>query len=248
MTYPFIKPKYYYSLAKDLFKFIKQPLSADVNTKSVKNKVHDTIGLFFIKILFSITVASIISLFYEPENLTNISMSERFSPLILLFVGGIILPTLEEVFFRLSLKFKPIYLAVSSGVCSYYILTKLIFSTKLSMIDESFIYRVSIAILVIIFVFFIANKKAISASLSIFWKNNFRYIYYASCITFAWMHILNFELNFTNLLLLPILTLPQLFSATIAGYTRIAFGFKYPLFVHMATNLLFIALSFIPFD
>jgi hypothetical protein len=47
-------------------------------------------------------------------------------------------------------------------------------------------------------------------------------------MSFAWLHIFNFEMNLTNILWLPILTLPQLFSATIAGYTRVAFLISIP--------------------
>jgi len=114
------------------------------------------------------------------------------------------------------------------------------------MVDETFWYRVLIGIFLMMIMYVIVRRKRIKTILSDFWKHNFKLIYYLSCIGFAWMHIFNFELNTTNLLLLPILTLPQLFSATIAGYTRIAFGFRYPLLLHMATNLLVLSLSFIP--
>lgn len=99
-----------------------------------------------------------------------------------------------------------------------------------------------------IIVYIISNRNSIKSKLGVFWGQHFRWIYYLSCIGFAWLHIFNFELNTTNLLLLPILTLPQLFSATIAGYTRIAFGFRYPLVVHMATNFIFTLLAFLPLD
>tara|TARA_B100000959_G_C14760293_1_gene533047 strand:- start:37 stop:783 length:747 start_codon:yes stop_codon:yes gene_type:complete len=248
MNYPLIKPKYYLSLLRDLLGFIKRPYGEPVTVKTVKNKTYDTIGLFIIKICFSITVASLLQFVYEPKNLTSASMSDRFSPLMLLLVGGIILPAFEEITFRLSLKFKPIYFALTSGTFTYYILTKAVFKTKLSLVDETFIIRILIAIIIMALTYVIIRREEIKMSLDQFWHHNFRFIYYFSCLSFAWCHIFNFELNLTNLLLLPIITLPQLFSATIAGYTRIEFGFRYPLFVHMATNILFTLLSFIPLD
>jgi len=75
-------------------------------------------------------VGSLLDLVYKPKNLTSVSMSERFEPLLLLLVGGIILPMFEEIAFRLSLKFKPIYLALTAGTFTYYILTKAVFKTK----------------------------------------------------------------------------------------------------------------------
>ncbi|MDF2159106.1 hypothetical protein [Algoriphagus sp. CAU 1675] len=160
-----------------------------------------------------------------------------------LVVGGMFLPFLEEINFRLSLLFKPIYLSLTSAGLTYYLVTKLVYSTKLSMVDESFFQRLISALLVGFVAFIIVSYKPIKNYLIRFWAENFRFIYYASCVLFAWLHIFNFKLTLLNVLLLPILTLPQLFSATIAGYTRVAFGFQYPLLVHMATNTLFISLS-----
>lgn len=246
VSYPLIKPKYYKSLLMDLLNFIRRPINKQSIEKSTKHKIYDTVGLFFIKLVFSITVASLLQLAYEPENQTSVSMSERFSPLVLLLVGGIILPIFEEITFRLSLKFRPLYLALTIGTFTYYIITKAVFKSRLSMIDDTFWYRVTTGVIMLSIVYLISIRRPIRQALQQFWKRQFKWIYYLSCISFAWLHIFNFELNVTNLLLLPILTLPQLFSATIAGYTRVAFGFKYPLLIHMATNTLFLSLTFLP--
>ncbi|WP_426430168.1 hypothetical protein ACPX19_11600 [Winogradskyella sp. HB-48] len=247
-SYPLIKPKYYKSLLIDLVNFIKLPTVKPSVEKSTAHKVYDTIGLFFIKVIFSITVASFLQVIYDPKNLTSTSMAERFTPLLLLLVGGIILPLFEEITFRLSLKFNPIYFALTSGTFTYYILTKAVFKSRLSLVDETFWYRVIPAIILLMIIFLFSSTKPIKMMLQNFWQRHFKMIYYFSCISFAWLHIFNFELNLTNLLWLPILTLPQLFSATIAGYTRIAFGFQYPLLIHMSTNILFLSLTFLPLD
>ncbi len=248
ISYPLIKPKYYGSLIRDLVNFIKHPSVYPSIEKTVKNKIYDTVGLFFIKVVFSITVASLLQFIYEPENLTSTSMAERFSPLLLLAVGGIVLPMFEEATFRLSLRFNPIYFALTSGTFTYYMLTKAVFKSRLSLVDETFWYRVISAIVIVLIAYMFFNRKTINAKAQQFWKNHFRMIYYLSCVSFAWLHIFNFELSFINFLWMPILTLPQLFSATIAGYTRVAFGFQYPLLVHMTTNIFFLSLTFLPID
>lgn len=247
MDYPLAKPKYYYSLFKEIVKFIKKPHNnADVE-KPIKIKVYDTIGLYFLKLIFLIPVVLFFALVYDPKNIQSVGMSERFSPIVFLLVGGIILPFVEEIGFRLSLKFKPIYLALSSSVFVYYFLTKAIFHTKISMIDESFLIRVSISLLLGIILFPILNIESIKKRLTSFWSNHFPTIFYLSCIIFAWMHITKYEITVVNVLLLPILTIPQLLSAVIYGYTRVSFGFKYPLILHMTMNLITIGLSFLPF-
>jgi len=248
ISYPLIKPKYYWSLLRDLVDFIKSPFIKPSLEKTVKNKIYDTVGLFVIKLFFSISLASILQFVYEPENLTSTSMAERFAPVLLLVVGGIVLPLFEEIAFRLSLKFKPTYFALTTGGFTYYVFTKAIFKSRLSLIDDTFWYRVIIAISMVLITYVLCSGKNIKLRMQQYWERHFKIIYYLSCTSFAWLHIFNFELSLLNLLWMPILTLPQLFSATIAGYTRVAFGFQYPLLVHMITNIFFLSLTFLPID
>ncbi|WP_010227892.1 CPBP family intramembrane metalloprotease [Gillisia marina] len=245
MNYPLIKPKYYISLFKEIFNFVKNPNTNRNLTKSTKQKIYDTIGLLFIKMLFLIPVVLFFAVIYDPENIQNENMSERFTPIILLLVGVVILPFLEEVLFRLSLRFKPHYLALTSSVFCYYILTKLIFHTKFSAVDESFLLRVVISVSLGIVLYPIMNIKSLKTALSEFWALHFRSIYYISCLVFAWMHYSKYEISWTNVLLLPILTLPQLMSAIIYGYIRVSYGFQYPLLLHMSNNLLGFSASFL---
>jgi len=247
MNYPLVKPKYYISLFKEILKFIKDPRDHQNQEKSTRIKIYDTIGLFVLKLIMLIPVFLFFAVVYDPKNIQSTSMSDRFSPLALLLVGGILLPFLEEIAFRLSLRFKPIYFALSSTVLSYYILTKLVFFTKLSAVDESFIVRIVISVLIGLILFPLVNVGSVKEKLSKFWSLHFRSIYYVSCLFFAWVHITKYELDLINILLLPILTLPQLMSALIYGYIRISFGFKYPLLFHMSNNLLAISLSLLPF-
>ncbi|MCK8520421.1 CPBP family glutamic-type intramembrane protease [Aquimarina sp. D1M17] len=247
MNYPLIKPKYYYSLWREVVNFVKKPNTVKNLEKSTRIKIYDTIGLYILKLILLIPVVLFFALVYNPENVQSVSMAERFSPPILLLVGGIILPFFEELTFRLSLRFKPTYFVVSSIVLSYYILTKFVFFTKISAVDDSFMMRVAISIAIGLVLFPIVNIKQVKDTLAQFWSTNFRAIYYLSCVFFAWAHITKYEVNLTNVLLLPILTLPQLMSALLYGYLRISFGFKYPLLFHMFTNLLALSLSLLPF-
>ncbi len=245
MNYPLIKPKYYYSLYRDIFNFIKQPHDKRDIEKSTRFKVYDTVGLYLLKFIFLIPVILFFAVVYDPENIQSAKMTERFSPAMLLLVGGIILPFLEEIGFRLSLVFKPMYLAMSSSVCTYYFLTKAVFSTKISMVDESFLLRVIISVSLGALLYLIFNIQSIKKRLASFWATNFRGIFYFVCIAFAWMHITKYEITILNILLLPILTIPQLFSAIIYGYIRLSFGFIYPLMLHMGMNTAVISISLI---
>ena len=243
MKFPLFRPRYYFSLFQDIVRFIKRPHSRLDLNKSVKYKVYDTIGIYILKMVFLIPVLLFFALVYDPENVQSISMKERFSPLVLLLVGGLILPLVEEVGFRLSLVFRPIYLSLSSSVLVYYILTKVVYHTKISMVDESFILRVIISLGAALILFIMLNIMVIYEKVRRFWALHFRRIFYASCLIFAWIHLSKYEVIWLNILLLPILTLPQLMSAIMYGYTRVSFGFRYPLILHMSTNVIAIGLS-----
>lgn len=247
MKYPFLKLRYYQSLLRDLLQFIRKPSQLMLLSKSTKFKIYDTIGLFILKMVFLIPLILFFALVYDPKNQTGASMADRFSPLILLLVGGLILPVLEEVCFRLSLRFKPVYLALSSGVLLYYILTKAVYHTKISAIDDTFMMRMLPAMMFSFILLSIFNLKKVKARLAMFWRIHFRTIYYLSCVLFAAVHVFKYELTWLNIALLPLLTLPQLMSALIYGYTRISFGFQYPLLFHMSTNVLAIGISLLPF-
>lgn len=227
----------------DFILFVRSPKGYTTETIPAQQKIFASIVLLVLKFCFSILIAGLIGLFYEPKNLTDQSLSERFIPFLYLIIGGMVLPYLEEILFRLSLKFKPIYL-ISTSICiGYYVSTKFIFDSRLSSFDDTFMYRICIGLCTGILAFNLLRNKQFSEYLRKVWIQKFTFIYYISAIVFAWLHIFNFELNLVNILLLPFLTLPQLFSGLIMGYMRINFGFQYPLFFHMATNSLLVGLD-----
>lgn len=248
MNYPLIRPKYYFSLFIQILAFIKKPHNRRDLEKSTRTKVYDTIGLYIIKLVLLIPIVLFFALIYDPENIQSASMADRFSPLVLILVGGIVLPFLEEVAFRLSLQFKPIYASFSLSVLSYYFLTKAVFFTKMSAVDDSFLIRILVSVLVGFTLYPIVKMDSIRVRLITFWNTHFRSICYVSCLIFAWMHISKYELSWVNILLLPLLTLPQLMSALIYGYIRISFGFQYPLLFHISNNFVAISLSLLPFS
>lgn len=243
IRYPLIQPKFYRNLLLEIYGFIRTPSLKRDSTKPVKVKLYETVGLFVLKMIFLIPVVLFFAMIYDPENIQSESMAERFSPFSLLLVGGFILPLVEEVAFRLSLVFKPFNLSLSSSALIYYLLSKAVFQTKISAFDETFFLRVGVSIGCGFIVFLTVNSASICQKLEKFWDANFRYIYYVTCVVFAWMHVSKYELIWLNVVLLPILTLPQLMSAMIYGYTRVVFGFQYPLLIHLTMNTVTIVLS-----
>ncbi len=120
MKYALVTPRYYWALFKELTAFVGPPDTSEAAEKTTRRRICDTVGLFVIKLLVLIPVGVIMSVIYDPENLTSQSMAERFSPVQLLLVAGLILPLVEEVGFRLSLRFRQ---NVAKASCSALICT-----------------------------------------------------------------------------------------------------------------------------
>lgn len=82
------------------------------------------------------------------------------------------------------------------------------------------------------------------APLTAFKKPNaFKLGFYIFTIGFALIHITNFELTTSILLLSPILVLPQLFVGIGLGYLRIRFGLQWSILLHCVYNLIFLSIS-----
>ncbi len=244
-----LSPSFYGTLFLAVWRFLVKPRYPDKSTLGIREKLRDTFGLFVIKLFLFVLIAvfmALISSFFDPKNLTVDSITTRFSPIMLFLVAALALPLLEELGFRLSLRFKPIFLATSVAVICYYFLTKIVYETSNSLIDESFPIRAGSSILLgaVLFLFFRINR--IAQRLSNFWQRHFRWIFYLSCASFAFVHVFNYELTPVNLMLMPLITLPQIVSGVIYGYARVALGFQYALLAHVINNSIFVLASFLP--
>ena len=249
MTFSLIRPAFYKTTLAELLKFVKAPHDTTGSVRSVRDNLRDTIGLFVIKLVLFVMIAVLmaaISRFFDPENISLDNMTERFPPAMLFLVAGLALPLLEEVGFRLSLKFKPIYLAMSASVICYYFLTKVVFGTSNSVIDDSFALRAFTSIGVGLVLLPCLRLASVSKPLACFWVRKFRWIFYFSCASFAFVHLFNYELTPVNILLMPLITMPQIVSAVIYGYARVTLGFQYALLIHVINNVIFVLLSMLP--
>lgn len=84
------------------------------------------------------------------------------------------------------------------------------------------------------------------APITLFKKpNSFKYAFYFFAIVFGLVHITNFQLTTTVLLLAPILVLPQLFAGFALGFLRIRFGLRWAVLLHCVYNIFFLSLSII---
>ncbi|MEM7277829.1 MAG: hypothetical protein AAF385_06855, partial [Pseudomonadota bacterium] len=199
-----LSPSFYGTLFLAVWRFLVKPGYADNSVLGIGEKLRDTLGLFVIKLFLFVLIAvfmALISPLFDPKNLTVDSITTRFSPIMLFLVAALALPLLEELGFRLSLRFKPIFLATSLAVICYYFLTKLVYQTSNSMIDESFAVRAGLSIAMGVVFFLIFQVDHVARRLARFWQRHFRWIFYLSCASFAFVHLFNYELTPVNLIL-----------------------------------------------
>ncbi|TMM57486.1 CPBP family intramembrane metalloprotease [Maribacter algarum] len=71
-------------------------------------------------------------------------------------------------------------------------------------------------------------------------KSYFKYIFYVLTLIFGFIHISNFEITKTTLLLSPILVAPQISAGFFLGFIRVRFGLIWAMVLHSLYNLILI--------
>lgn len=216
--------------------FLASPKLSIRSNQNFGNKLKDVFALFVMKFFISIVLVILIKSFIDSDNIGLQNAKKSMSKAEMILLAGLLVPLLEETIFRLSLIFKPIYLSISSSLLFYIIISKYYFNAGFLNYKSQFALRVIISVSVGIILFFLAKK--FSEKLRKFWKVNFAWIFYSLALFFAFAHITNFDINTKHLLLMPILTLPQLVGGAFLGYVRVKYGFPYAIAFHSTNNLI----------
>lgn len=216
-----------FKVYKDFFQFIVNH-NTILNTE---NKLRIFLLEYTILYITNITLRLLIFLF-------AISFYEKVQtaynlPTISFFIAIVLGPLMEELGFRLSLKFSKLNLSISSIILSYYFITKLIF--RLSIFDlESFILlRVLISLCIGVLMYFLASIY--ETRLSSFFSKKLQFIVFVSSFLFGLIHFDN--INSTYPFYLYVLFLfPYFLSGFIYSYFRIKYSFIHSTSAHILTN------------
>lgn len=221
-------------LLSDYLSFVRKPdLSGMVASKPYK--MVRTFQLWLITFLIVITSSSII------DEVFDLPMHDAFEQLIeqfgfaLFFVFAVVIgPFLEEVIFRLPMRFRIKYISIGFVLlllyCTFSIVEVL---GDISIAKGISISGVFLAILAGGIYVITRFKERIAK----YWHQNFIYVFYGYSILFGFVHIFNFDTVSLRLLLLsPLITLPQLILGVGMGYVRIRFGFWYGYLFHALNN------------
>jgi hypothetical protein len=143
---------------------------------------------------------------------------------------------LEESCYRLALRFNPLFLSVAFGIFCHRLISKIFFEVSVYDIKDYPLSRIAWAGVFSVCFYVIVSNEKINSGLKVFWHQKFKWICWFSCLAFAFVHITNFNITPVNLLLMPLLTLPQLFLGIGAAYMRIKYGFMYAVLLHALYN------------
>ncbi len=244
MNHNILSAQTYIYTARQLWLFIKTPTADSLDGMTGAQKLKATWSVFIVKLMVTVAISVVVGIIYDPVNTTS-SRHAEFTLFKMILVGVLVLPFMEEVAFRLSLKFKPLYLALSTAVLVYYFSTKGIYHTQLSNLGDHFYIRASLAGLAFGCVYWFYLRPKIHSALKEFWQEQFSWVVYMLCLTFALMHTFNYELTLLTVLLLPLILLPKLVAAFCYSFVRIRFGFIYAVAMHLLWNGMGVAFSLI---
>ncbi|SEQ96159.1 CPBP family intramembrane glutamic endopeptidase [Neolewinella agarilytica] len=152
-------------------------------------------------------------------NMEEHAVADAFSSMsttALLLMAVVAAPLLEEFFFRFPLRFEA---NPFMGLARIFVPFK-----NTSALDGDEVER----------------KQLRRTNLRDWWDRNYRWIFYLSAILFAYVHISNFKINATILLLSPLLVAAQFWMGSLSGYLRARYGFVWSLLLHGIHNLILI--------
>ncbi|WP_425595419.1 CPBP family intramembrane glutamic endopeptidase [Salegentibacter mishustinae] len=226
---------------KELIDFILNPTTNTPSSANIKSKLLDVLRLYLLKLLITTFLILLNELLIDIENTGLKNLTTPNSVVYIIILGGFLSPLVEEIMFRLSIYFKPIYLGITSLFCSLTILSNFAFDVGILKLDGTFFYRYIISIAIGIFIYYFSKRYFFR--IRIFWNTNFKRIYFASAILFGLFHFSNFKVD--NPFLIPILTLPNIIAGLFFGYVRIKYGFVYTVFFHVINNLISLSIALV---
>ncbi|MTG97665.1 MULTISPECIES: type II CAAX prenyl endopeptidase Rce1 family protein [Myroides] len=232
-------------LLTDFFLFAKKPNLQGV-VLSPQYKLFNTLKLWGLCLFSIVALQQILDLVLdipEPDLIELVLNELGVVPFILFAV--VIGPFIEELSFRLPMRFKPSYLFIG------FILTSAYFLFSVDKLNETVANGLSIVTLClfVVLTYLIGKKKEVLKKL---YTTYFSYIFYLLTLIFGFIHITNFEEITSRILILsPLIVFPQFALGIMMGYVRIRYGFWYSFLFHLINNgfavlVLLIARSYFP--
>lgn len=198
----------------------------------LKSKILFITKILFVLILFKIVSIILIGLleglvvFNMPENIDMLKINE-FTLLKRILIIIILSPVLEELAFRIGLKFSKSNFIIMLMGMSFFI--------SRSFFKWEWLNSIMLITLVGILLYVVIKEKSIS-KLTNFWLNNPKLIFYSLLISFSYMHLKNYNISYELLLFSPIILLPNILGGIIYSYVRLSLGTFLSILLHCLNN------------
>ena len=129
---------------------------------------------------------------------------QEINPWLIVALMILLIPFIEELMFRLPLRFKRAYfipfIIIGISFMGY---------TFLKMAEIPLLIAILISILATVVIFVALYNQRISERLEHAWSSNYRAVFYTVASLFALYHLTNFKFSLSLLLFAPIVVLPQ---------------------------------------
>ena len=221
-------------LLKDFFSFLRKPHTNGLALTTPQRFIA-TFRLWCCLFLFIIFGGVLI------DSLIEVPVHDRFEEVMnqigvvgFIFFAVLIGPLLEEIAFRLALRFRlrTVLIGVTAFVIYMAQAASYLFDAENSQASLLLGSVATVSLLGFI-VLCIKRQNAVKA----WWNTHFSWVFYIFSVAFALIHIFNFEeFPLKVILLTPIITLPQLILGLGMGYLRMRFGFWYGYLFHVLNN------------
>ncbi len=218
-------------IIRDFTAFLRAPQHESDRFFSAQETIYFLFCLLILDFLLLIPAAIPVSILSELDLVGEHRVEEMLNaPLLLLFLGVVLAPIMEEIIFRLYLRFDLRTLFISLlGLC-------LFFGSMYSMTGMFIVFLLILSFTLGLFFFALLNPR-FDVIMRHFWDSHFPWIYFGSAILFGMAHLSNFYMPSGQLWLLsPFLVLPQAVLGLILGYIRIKRGIWAAILFHALHN------------
>ena len=201
------------------------------NTPAEKRKSFLQVFLtyFLIVFIFSI-ITGIVRILFDISFVSGLLETPIF-----VMLNILAFPILEEIAFRLPLKYERLNLCLSVLIISYYIISILLAGDVVD-VNNRLIIRIVLSITIAILIYTILGVKKNDQKVGEFWDGHYKMVFYSFLLMFTFRHLDSYMLTISVLFLSPILLLPQFIGGIFFSYARVRFGFMYSVLLHVIIN------------
>ena len=223
-----------------IVKFFLKPEQESFSEQPISNKIKWLLFLLVFEMPFMFAAVFLQKLLAEnglldSENHLVMEFMKDNSKAVIIILLILVGPFIEELIFRLPLRFKKVYFIPFTLIILIY--AGILIFKKLHLAPAVSIPLFVAITTFLVFYFFNRNmaekrEKTLSANYSLY--------FYSVAILFALFHLSNYNYTPNLLIFAPIVVLPQFISGFLFGFIRIKQGFIWSFFLHALHNAIFL--------